>query len=106
LDLANRSETTFYWRVRALNYYGNPIGVFSDANTLVNADTVENWQEQSDQVNSFICSQPYFIDLQSSMTDMDGQLPEYYGLDGLHLDLAGKKLMGQIINANWSRVTR
>jgi len=71
-----------------------------------NEDTVENWKEQFAQVNRFIRSQPYFIDLQPAMTDMEGQLPEYYGLDGLHPDLAGKKLMGQIINANWSRVTR
>lgn len=71
-----------------------------------NEDTVKNWKEQFDQVNRFIRSQRYYIDIQPSMTDPDGQLPEYYGLDGLHPDLAGKKLMGQIINANWSRVTR
>ena len=35
LDLSDRSETVFYWRVRALDYYGNPLGVFSDANKLV-----------------------------------------------------------------------
>jgi len=39
------------------------------------------------------------------MTDADGQLPEYYGLDGLHPDRVDKKLMGHIINANWSRVS-
>jgi len=71
-----------------------------------NEDTVKNWKDQFDQVNRFIRNQPYYIDLQPALTDADGQLPEYYGLDGLHPDLAGKKLMGQIINANWSRVTR
>lgn len=68
-------------------------------------ETVSNWKEQFDQVNHFIRSQRYFIDISPYMTDGNGQLPEYYGLDGLHPDRAGKKLMGQIINANWSRVS-
>jgi len=39
---------------------------------------------------------------------MDGnrELPAVYAIDGLHLDIEGKKLMGLIINANWARVTK
>ncbi|MDU2065253.1 MAG: GDSL-type esterase/lipase family protein [Sporomusaceae bacterium] len=75
-------------------------------NRAFNEETSPNWKSQFHEVNRFIRSQPYFIDLEPFMTGPDGLLPEYYGLDGLHPDLAGKKLMGQIINLNWSRVTR
>ena len=69
-------------------------------------ETVSNWKEQFDQVNRFIRNQRYYIDIQPYMTDSAGQLPESYSLDGLHPDRVGKKLMGHIINANWSRVSR
>lgn len=69
-------------------------------------ETVPNWKDQFDQVNRFIRTQRYYIDIAPYLTDINGELPEYYGLDGLHADLAGKRLMGQIINVNWQRVTR
>lgn len=71
-----------------------------------NEETVPNWREQFDQVNSFIRQQRYFIDIEPFLTDSSRQLPEYYGLDGLHPDIPGKRLIGQVINANWKQVTR
>jgi len=69
-------------------------------------ETMPNWQEEFATVNHFIRQQRYFIDLNPYFTNSDGELPDYYAIDGLHPDIEGKKLMAQLINAHWSRVTR
>jgi len=69
-------------------------------------DTVPNWQEEFAAVNTFIREQQYFIDIEPYFPDSNNNLPSYYATDGLHLDIEGKKLMAQIINDNWSKVTQ
>lgn len=71
-----------------------------------NEETTQNWREQFDAVNVFIRQQRYYIDLDPYFCDADRELPNHYAIDGLHPDLEGKKLMAQIINVNWARVTR
>lgn len=69
-------------------------------------ETTPNWRESFDQVNNFIRQQQYFIDLDPYFANADRELPDYYAIDGLHPDIEGKKLMAQIINIHWARVTR
>lgn len=69
-------------------------------------ETAENWREEFDKVNDFIRQQRYHIDLDPHMADAGRELPDYYAIDGLHPDIAGKKVMAQIINAYWPSVTR
>jgi lysophospholipase L1-like esterase len=69
-------------------------------------DTAPNWREEFDKVNDFIRQQRYYIDLDPYMSDAARELPDYYAIDGLHPDIAGKKVMAQIINASWPSVTR
>lgn len=69
-------------------------------------ETTPNWREQFDLVNNFIRQQRYHIDLDPYFCDANRELPDHYAIDGLHPDIEGKKLMAQIINANWPRVTR
>lgn len=71
-----------------------------------NEETVLNWREQFDIVNNFIRQQRYYIDLDPYFCDTSRELPDHYAIDGLHPDIEGKKLIAQIINANWTRVTR
>ena len=71
-----------------------------------NEDTVPNWQEEFANVNSFIREQQYYIDIEPDFLDANHDLPPHYAVDGLHLDIEGKELMAQIINANWSRETQ
>ena len=75
-------------------------------NRTFNEETVPNWQQEFASVNKFIRQQRYFIDLEPYFKDGNGELPDYYAIDGLHPDIEGKKLMAHIINANWNRVTR
>ncbi|MEN6350890.1 MAG: GDSL-type esterase/lipase family protein [Syntrophomonas sp.] len=70
-----------------------------------NQGTVPDWQEKFAAVNAFIRQQSYYIDIEPSFAGIDRKLPSHYGIDGIHLDIEGKKLMAQIINDNWSRVS-
>ncbi|MDR3560245.1 MAG: GDSL-type esterase/lipase family protein [Negativicutes bacterium] len=69
-------------------------------------ETVANWRQEFDAVNSFIKRQQYYIDLAPYLADAERELPAQYAIDGLHLDIEGKKRMAEIINTNWERVTR
>ena len=68
--------------------------------------TVPNWQDEFAAVNRFIREQRYYIDVEPHFRTADGILADYYAVDGLHIDIEGKKLIAQVINANWGRVTR
>ena len=69
-------------------------------------ETAPNWQQELLAVNDFIRRQPYHIDLYPHFVDESGELPDRFAIDGLHYDIAGKKLMAELINANWARVTQ
>ena len=56
------------------------------------------WHEKLNQVNSFIKRQEFFIDLEPYFYDAFGKMDENFSVDGLHPDLRGKMLMGEIIN--------
>ena len=56
------------------------------------------WHEKLNQVNAFIKRQEFFIDLEPYFYDSFGKMDENFSVDGLHPDLRGKMLMGEIIN--------
>lgn len=62
------------------------------------------WQEQLRLVNAFIRTQVH-IDAARGLESADGILPARLAVDGLHPDIAGKKLIAAAVNANWSRIT-
>jgi lysophospholipase L1-like esterase len=63
-------------------------------------DTAPDWQQRFAVVNDFIRTQVH-IDTAAAIKSPGGLLPTVYGLDGLHPDASGKKLMGEKINAVW-----
>ena len=69
-------------------------------------ETAPNWQKELLTVNAFIRRQAYHIDLYPHFLDATGELPDRFAIDGLHYDIPGKKLMAELINAEWARVTR
>ena len=73
---------------------------------VFNEETVPDWQREFATVNHFIRQQRYYIDLEPYFADSNHTLPLRYAADGLHFDIEGKKLMAQIINANWPTVTQ
>ncbi|WP_196604636.1 GDSL-type esterase/lipase family protein [Pectinatus haikarae] len=66
--------------------------------TVFNVDTDPAWKEKMTQVNDYIRTLPYYIDLEPYFYDENGNLSEKYSPDGLHPDLIGKQLMAAIIN--------
>ena len=63
-------------------------------------DTDGGWRESIAEVNAYISGEVH-IDITKGMADASGKLRDELAVDGLHLDPAGKKLMGQAINDAW-----
>ena len=64
-------------------------------------DTDPQWRLKLNQVNGWIRQQKYFIDLEPYFYDPAGQqMDTGFAIDGLHPDIRGKMLMGEIINMN------
>ncbi|MBR6014289.1 MAG: GDSL family lipase [Selenomonadaceae bacterium] len=56
------------------------------------------WHEKLKQVNDFIKSQDYYVDLEPYFYDRQGNMDENFSIDGIHPDLRGKMLMAEIVN--------
>ena len=69
-----------------------------------NEETAGDWMTQFSLVNAYIRTQVH-IDLAAAFDGPDEVLPTKYALDGLHLDVDGKILMGETINAAWPSVS-
>lgn len=66
---------------------------------VFNEPTAANWQSELAEVNDFIRSQPFYIDIYPALANVNGILPVEYAEDGLHPDIAGKRIMGRTINS-------
>ena len=60
--------------------------------------TDPDWAQKMKTVNNFIKRQAYFINITPYFTDENGELDSNLSIDGIHPDLRGKMLMGEIIN--------
>ena len=57
------------------------------------------WLDKMNKVNEYIRRLPYFIDIAPYFLDAEGkELADDMSVDGIHPDLHGKMLMGEIIN--------
>ena len=70
---------------------------------IFNEPTAPDWQFQRRLVNDYIRSQVH-IDITKSMENLNGDLKNKLAVDGLHLDIVGKKRIAQAINENWSKI--
>ena len=62
-------------------------------------ETDPKWREKLGQINEFIRSQRYYIDLEPFFYDaLNVQLDDHLSVDGLHPDIRGKMMMAEIIN--------
>lgn len=66
--------------------------------------TAPDWQRQMRLVNAYIRTQVH-IDVARAMEYAGGILPTRLAIDGLHLDVEGKRIMAAAVNANWARIT-
>ncbi len=63
-------------------------------------DTDPHWHEKLITVNSFIKGTEYFIDIEPYFYDDAGEMNSKLCVDGIHPDLNGKMIIGEIINQN------
>ena len=64
-------------------------------------DTDPNWKLKLNLINGWIRQQEYFIDLEPYFYDASRkEMDTGFSIDGLHPDIRGKMLMGEIINAH------
>ena len=62
-------------------------------------ETDPNWRQKLNQINEYIRSQTYYIDLEPYFYDvMQTKLDDRLSVDGLHPDIKGKMMMAEIIN--------
>lgn len=65
------------------------------------------WRDKLEKINSYIRQQTYYIDLEPYFYDPTHQNLDYnLSSDGLHPDLKGKMLMGEIINQHKNLLKR
>ena len=67
--------------------------------------TTPNWQQQIRLVNEFIRTQVH-IDIARDMEYTSGILPTELAVDGLHIDIEGKKRIASVVNINWARIAK
>ena len=65
---------------------------------VFNKPSDEDWQNQTNIVNTFLKKQQYVIDINPLLKDNSGCLPTMYSQDGLHPDISGKKIMANAVN--------
>ncbi|SFT35950.1 Lysophospholipase L1 [Selenomonas sp. GACV-9] len=71
------------------------------------APTDPKWQKKLATINGWIRQQQYFIDLEPYFYDPTHRfMDNKFSVDGLHPDILGKQLMGEIINMNQSKLLK
>lgn len=68
---------------------------------VFHSESDPNWHLKLRTVNEYIRKQKYYIELEPYFYDAMGEvMAEEFAIDGLHPDIRGKMLIGEIINAN------
>ena len=62
--------------------------------------TDENWHAKLQQINDYIRRQEFFIDLEPYFYDAQGTMDSRLSVDGIHPDIRGKMLIGELISKN------
>ena len=71
------------------------------------APTDPKWETKLKIINSWIRQQDYYIDLEPYFYDPTHKIMDNkFSVDGLHPDVYGKMLMGEIVNMNQDKLLR
>ena len=58
------------------------------------------WHEKLQRINGYIRQQEFFIDLEPYFYDTQGMMNAALSVDGIHPDIRGKMLIGELISKN------
>ena len=59
-----------------------------------------NWYAKLQQINEYIKRQEFFIDIEPYFYDTQGAMDYGFSVDGIHPDIRGKMLIGELISKN------
>ncbi|MBR0261961.1 MAG: SGNH/GDSL hydrolase family protein [Selenomonadaceae bacterium] len=59
-----------------------------------------NWYAKLQQINEYIKRQEFFIDIEPYFYDAQGAMDYGFSVDGIHPDIRGKMLIGELISKN------
>ena len=62
--------------------------------------TDPDWHEKLNEINEYIKRQEFFIDIEPYFYDAQGTMNEKFSVDGIHPDIRGKMLIGELISKN------
>ena len=62
--------------------------------------TDPNWYAKLQQINEYIKRQEFFIDIEPYFYDVQGTMDTGFSVDGIHPDIRGKMLIGELISKN------
>ena len=74
----------------------NPENIFY----IFRTETDPNWHEKLIEINDFIKHREFYIDIEPYFYDAEGKMSNTFAIDGMHPDIRGKMLIGEIINLN------
>ena len=75
----------------------------------INPDNLQNafhtptdpdWHNKLRQINDYIKRQEFFIDIEPYFYDAQGNMDSNFSVDGIHPDIRGKMLIGELISKN------
>jgi hypothetical protein len=67
---------------------------------IFRTETDENWHEKLVEINTFLRSRKFYIDIENYFYNEEGEMSADFAIDGMHPDLRGKMLIAEIINLN------
>jgi lysophospholipase L1-like esterase len=70
---------------------------------VFNQPTAAEWQQELNKVNAYIKTLPNYIDIYPALADDRGLIPVKYAQDGLHPDIAGKRIIARKVSEYISR---
>ena len=62
--------------------------------------TDPDWREKLQEINAYIKRQEFFIDIEPYFYDAQGTMSSDFSVDGIHPDIRGKMLIGELISKN------
>ena len=62
--------------------------------------TDSDWKEKLTQINDYIKRQEFFVDIEPYFYDAQGNMNYAFSVDGIHPDIRGKMLIGELISKN------
>ena len=96
-DLANIDKLCLQNNIRPIFLTLMPI----NPDSLLRAfktETDPNWRDKLNQINEFIKRQEFVIDLEPYFYDTQGTMNPALSIDGIHPDIRGKMLIGELIS--------